>query len=153
MNEIKQEYIDQLVSLVHEILKHYKEYQTDMCALYPQGITSNELTIIQFVHLNPDIVIKEASEALSIPGSTLTSVIDRLEQKNLVIRTVSKKNRRSFGLKLTEEGIKLNAEHEKSERQVWYRILSKLDNDKDREMLIKLIATIVNKPDIIKSQI
>lgn len=153
MNEIKQEYIDQLVSLVHEILKHYKEYQTDMCTLYPQGITSNELTIIQFVHLNPDIVIKEASEALSIPGSTLTSVIDRLEQKNLVIRTVSKKNRRSFGLKLTEEGIKLNAEHEKSERQVWYRILSKLDNDKDREMLIKLIATIVNKPDIIKSQI
>ncbi len=153
MNEIKQEYIDQLVSLVHEILKQYKEYQMDMSELYPQGITSNELIIIQFVHLNPDIVIKEASEALSIPGSTLTSVIDRLEQKNLIIRTVSKKNRRSFGLKLTEEGIKLNAEHEKAERQVWHRILSKLDNDKDREMLIKLITTIVSKPDIVKSQI
>ena len=147
MNEIKQEYIDQLVSLVHEILKHYKEYQAGMSAIYPQGITSNELTIIQFVHLNPDIVIKEVSESLSIPGSTLTSVIDRLEQKNLITRTVSKKNRRSFGLKLTEEGIKLNAEHEKAERQVWYGILSKLDNDKDREMLIKLIATIVNKHD------
>ncbi len=145
MNEIKQEYIDQLVSLVHEILKHYKEYQTDMSALYPQGITSIELSIIQFVHSNPDNVIKEVSESLSIPGSTLTSAIDRLEQKNLIIRTVSKKNRRSFGLKLTEEGIKLNDEHEKAESQVWYRILSKLDNDNDRELLIELITTIVNK--------
>ena len=147
MNEIKQEYIEQLVFLVDEMLKHYKEYQTDMSALYPQGITSNELTIIQFVHLNPDIVIKEVSEALSIPGSTLTSAIDRLEQKNLLIRTVSKKNRRSFGLKLTQEGIRLNAEHEKAERQVWHKILSKLGNDEDRELLIKLITTIVNKLD------
>jgi DNA-binding MarR family transcriptional regulator len=147
MNEIKEEYIDQLVSLVHEILKHYKEYQTDVSALYPQGITSTELSIIKFVHSNPDNVIKEVSESLSIPGSTLTNAIDRLEQKELIIRAISKKNRRSFGLKITEEGAKLNAEHEKAERQVWYRILSKLDNDNDREQMIKLITTIVTKPD------
>ncbi|WFR55722.1 MarR family winged helix-turn-helix transcriptional regulator [Anaerocolumna sp. AGMB13025] len=147
MNEIKEEYVDQLVSLVHEIVKRYKEYQTDMSALYPQGITSTELSVIQFVQSNPNNVIKEVSEALSIPGSTLTSAIDRLEQKDLIIRTISKKNRRSFGLKLTEEGVKLNEEHEKVERQVWYRILSKLDNDNDREQMIKLITTIVTKQD------
>ncbi len=142
---IKEEYIDQLVDLVHEILKNYKEYQINMTSLYPQGITSNELSIIQFVRSNPDNVIKEVSESLTIPGSTLTSAIDRLEQKNLIIRTVSKKRRHSFGLKLTEEGLKLSSEHDLAERQVWIKLLSKLDNDKDREMLIKLITTIVSK--------
>ncbi|MFT4005961.1 MAG: MarR family winged helix-turn-helix transcriptional regulator [Lacrimispora sp.] len=147
MNEIKQKYVDQLDCLMHEILKHYKDYQTCMCALYPQGITSTELSVIKIVHLKPDIVIKEVSEHLSIPGSTLTSVIDRLEQKKLIIRTVSKRNRHSFGMELTEEGIKLNAEHENAERQIWCKVLSLLDSDHDREMLIQLLTTMVNKLD------
>jgi len=145
MNEIKSEYIEQLIILNHAILKHYKDSQIDMNALYPQGITSTELSIIQIVNVKPDIIIKEISEYLAIPGSTLTSAIDRLEQKNLIIRIVSKKNRHSFGLQLTDEGIKLNAEHEKAERQIWKKILLLLDNDNDREQLIKLIGTIVNK--------
>lgn len=145
MNDIKQEYIDQFVLLAHEMLKNYKEYQADMSALYPQGVTGTQLSIMQFVHSNPDNVIKEVSEALSIPGSTLTSAIDGLENKNLILRTVSKKNRHSFGLKLTEEGVRLNMEHETAERQVWHRILSRLDNDTDRELLLKLITTIIKK--------
>ncbi len=145
MNEIKQEYINKLDYLMHAILKHYKDYQTSMSALYPQGITSTELGVIKIVRLKPEVVIKEVSKLLSIPGSTLTSVIDRLEQKNLILRTVSKKNRHSFGLELTEEGIKLNAEHEKAERQIWHKALSLLDSDHDREMLIRLVTTMVNK--------
>lgn len=147
MNEIKQKYVDQLDNLMHEILKRYKDYKTCMCTLYPQGITSTELSVIKIVHLKPDIVIKEVSELLSIPGSTLTSVIDRLEQKKLIIRTVSKRNRHSFGMELTEEGIKLNAEHENAERQIWCKVLSLLDSDHDREMLIHLLTTMVNKLD------
>ena len=147
MDEIKQEYIEQLDYLMHEILKRYKDYQTSMSELYPQGITSTELSVIKIVRLKPDIVIKDVSGLLSIPGSTLTSVLDRLEQKNLIIRTVSKKNRHSFGLELTEEGIKLNAEHENAEKQIWHRVLSLLDSDHDREMLVRLLTTMVNKLD------
>lgn len=147
MSEIKQEYIDQLVFLLHSALKHYKKYQADLSALYPQGITSTELSIIQIVQEKPDIILKEVSKALSIPGSTLTSAIDRLEQKKLIIRTISKKNRHSFGLELTEEGEKLNAEHVKEERQIWYKVLSLLDSDKDIESLISLLTTMVNKFD------
>ncbi len=147
MNEIKQEHIDQLDYLMHEILKRYKDYQAYMSTLYPQGITSTELSVIKIVHSKTDIIIKEVSELLAIPGSTLTSVIDRLEQKNLIIRAVSKKNRHSFGLELTEEGIKLNIEHENAEKQIWHRVLSLLDSDHDREMLIRLITKMVNKPD------
>lgn len=147
MNEIKQEYIDQLVDLVHTALKHYKKYKTDLSALYPQGITSTELSVIKIVHEKPDIILKEVSKSLEIPGSTLTSVIDRLEQKKLIIRTVSKKNRHSFGLELTEEGEKINAEHEKEEKQIWHKTLSLLDSDEDIESLVNLLTKIVNKLD------
>ncbi len=147
MNEIKQEYIDQLVDLVHTALKHYKKYKTDLSELYPQGITSTELSVIKIVHEKPDIILKEVSKSLEIPGSTLTSVIDRLEQKKLIIRTVSKKNRHSFGLELTEEGEKINAEHEKEEKQIWHKTLSLLDSDEDIESLVNLLTKIVNKLD------
>lgn len=147
MDEINQEYINQLDDIMHRALKHYKDYQTDMSALYPESITSTELSIIKIVNIKPDIIIKEVSESLSVPGSTLTSAIDRLEQKKLIKRIISKKNRHSFGLELTEEGKKLNAEHEDAEKQVWYKLLSLLDNDKERESLIYLLSSIVNKLD------
>ena len=150
MNEINQEYINQLDDIMHRALKHYKDYQTDMQTLYPQGITSTELSVIKIVSAKPDIIIKEVSASLSVPGSTLTSAIDRLEQKNLINRIISKKNRHSYGLELTEEGKKLNAQHEEAERQMWCTILSLLDNDKERESLICLLSSIVNKLDMRK---
>jgi DNA-binding MarR family transcriptional regulator len=148
MNEIKREYINQFDDVIHRALKHYKDFQTDMNTLYPQSITSTELSIIKVVNIKPDIIIKEISESLSVPGSTLTSAIDRLEQKKLIQRIISKKNRHSFGLELTEEGKKLNTEHENAERQVWNKLLSLLDNDKERELLIYLLSSIVNKLDM-----
>lgn len=35
----------------------------------------------------------------------LTSMIDRLEKKNLIKRAISTKDRRSYKLELTEEGL------------------------------------------------
>ena len=43
----------------------------------------------------------------------LTSMIDRLEKKNLIKRAISTKDRRSYKLELTEEGRKTQVEHDK----------------------------------------
>lgn len=147
VEEVMQEHIERFDEIIHAILKHYKDYTDEICALYPQGITSTELSIIKVVCSKPEIILKEVSESLAVPGSTLTSAIDRLEHKNLLERVISRKNRHSFGLKLTDDGIKLNALHEEAERRIWRRILSQLTSDEERESLITLLGKIVSGVD------
>ena len=64
----------------------------------------------------PDIILKEIVEILGIPGSTLTSAVDRLEKRRLLRRAISQRDRRSFGLELTDEGRIAQQEHRDSEK-------------------------------------
>ncbi len=142
MNKVNPEQIVKLDEIMHTIQKRYKNYQTDIEALFPEGITSTELSIIKIVNSRPEIIIKEVSEYLDLAGSTLTSAIDRLEKRKLMRRVVSTRNRRSFGLELTEEGIRINTLHEAAERQIWSRILGKLENEQERETFLRLLEAI-----------
>jgi DNA-binding MarR family transcriptional regulator len=70
-------------------------------------------------------------------------VIDRLEKRNLLTRVISKRDRRSFGLLLTDEGKRLYLEHQKAEQMMWTKILSALENDEETELFLNLIKKIV----------
>lgn len=63
----------------------------------------------------------------------LTSMIDRLEKKNLIKRAISTKDRRSYKLELTEEGRKTQVEHDKFETEFYARITNSLDTYEERE--------------------
>jgi DNA-binding MarR family transcriptional regulator len=142
MDEIKQDQMELMDKAMHNLYKHYKNYKSDMESLFPEGITSTELDIIKIVFSQPEIIIKEVGEYLGLAGSTLTSAIDRLEQKKLLKRVVSARNRRSFGLELTQEGIQINTIHQDAERQIWRRILGKFDTDQERQLFLKLLDII-----------
>ena len=135
-------YIKRFDKIMHVASRHVKEFKADIEALFPKGITSTELSIIKCVSTQPDIIIKEISESLSLPGSTLTSAIDRLEERQLIKRVMSKRNKRSFGLELTPEGIEINKIHEKAEKVIWNKILGALNSDEEREVFLTLLETI-----------
>jgi DNA-binding MarR family transcriptional regulator len=77
-----------------------------------------------------------------LPGSTLTSVIDRLEQRGLINRVVSKRNRRSYALELTQEDIRISALHEAAEKILWGKLLGSLSDDNERDTFIGLMERI-----------
>lgn len=143
MNEIKKEHIKKLDILIHSVYKHLKYSQISLESQLLQGITSTELSVLSVVSEKPDIVLKEISEWLNMPASTLTSAIDRLEQRNLIRRTIRKKDRRSFGLELTEEGLRLHLKHEEAEQLIWKKILSYLSDDEERESFIISLQKII----------
>jgi len=145
LDEIKQEQMDLMSKSMYNIYKQYKNYQSDAESLFPEGITSTELSIIQIVNERPEIIIKEVSEYLELPGSTLTSAIDRLEQKKLIRRIVSQRNRRSLGLELTDAGREINVIHEKAEQKIGRRILSRFDNSEDRETFLRLLGVLATE--------
>ena len=91
--------------------------------------TTIEISILNMIDNKSDVLLKEIKEKLQIPGSTLTSAIDRLEKKGLITRTISERDRRSYGLQLTDRGEKAQKIHIKAENELFEQILGSLDSN------------------------
>lgn len=109
-----------------------------------EKLSSMEIKIIEIVYSKEDVIFKEICSILDIPKSTLTSAIDRLERLNYVTRVISKRDRRSYGLILTDEGYDVQNEYLAFEKKLSGYILSGLDTDEEKEMLLELLRKIAN---------
>jgi len=88
-------------------------------------------------------MIREIAESLGIPNSTLTSSINRLEKAGLAERAISRRDRRSFTLELTEKGRKVQQMHLDFEKAFFGLILRRLPSSRERNELMNLIETIL----------
>ena len=68
------------------------------------GLTSPQFDIIATLGNTAGMSCKELGEKTLITKGTLTGVIDRLESKGLVRRTIKMEDRRSMIIQLTERG-------------------------------------------------
>ncbi|GKX29709.1 MarR family transcriptional regulator [Vallitalea longa] len=135
--------IKSLNELIHSINRALKDDDIDKRFKRLQGLTTIEIGIINLVSNNPDIILKEISKITKTPKSTLTSALNRLENKNYIKRKISKSDKRSFSLYLTEEGDLVQEEHLALEHTLGSKILNALDNDEERNKLIDLLKKIV----------
>ncbi|HVR45209.1 MAG TPA: MarR family transcriptional regulator [Candidatus Binatia bacterium] len=72
-------------------------------------LSQPEAMVLLHLWGNPDSTINDVHRAFLHRRSTLTSVLDRLESKQILERTISKDDRRNFVLKLTKSGRELAA--------------------------------------------
>lgn len=68
------------------------------------GVNQAEAHVLAHLHESGDARISELHERFGHRRSTLTSVLDRLEQRGLVERRGDTTDRRSFVLSLTKDG-------------------------------------------------
>lgn len=128
--------------LWHQVLKYLRENEFEGRLA---GVSTLEVSIIDILSQNPDLIIKQLNERLNVPASTLTYAIGRLEKRGFVKRVITPIDLRSFGLKLTEEGKKAQEEHLVQERLSFESTLRTLDDDGEREMFLKLMEKIVRR--------
>lgn len=69
-----------------------------------EGISAPQFGTLLLIEANPDISQSAVAEALRFDRSTLVQIIDRLEDRGLVVRHVSPTDRRSHALRLTDQG-------------------------------------------------
>jgi len=134
--------VDELNKLWHRMLveSNYEDIESKYSNI--QELSTNEIAIIRIISEKEEVIIKDILEVLKLPKSTLTSIIDRLEKRNLIVRAISKRDRRSYKLELTEEGKIAQDEHIKFEEEVYGKIMISLDTSEEREELLKLIRKI-----------
>ncbi len=79
-------------------------YQNFAEVLESQDISPGQVGVLLLVRANPGVNQTRVGNALGIDRSTLVAVIDRLEERTLIARTPSPKDRRSHALLLTRTG-------------------------------------------------
>jgi len=104
------------------------------------GVSATQLNCIHALYEYGSIPISKIAEYMMVKSSTVTGVLDRLEQKNLVQRERSGKDRRVINIRLTEAGKALA---EKVPSSIDQRIVQGLKTVSPAE--IDQIANALNK--------
>ncbi len=98
-----------LTSSLYELNDIYRKHQDYIRTKYK--VTALEMEIIQFVSKEGKKKMKEIGEYFDIKLSTLTSIIDKIENQRLVKRVNSKEDRRVVYLEITKKGEKLYVDY------------------------------------------
>ncbi|NPV26518.1 MAG: MarR family transcriptional regulator [Firmicutes bacterium] len=82
-------------------------HQLFKAELEPYGVTPGQYAILKCLWDNNGQSVKQLAERLSLDSSTITSVLDRLEQKGLIERHPDLHDRRALQVIITDKGRSL----------------------------------------------
>jgi DNA-binding MarR family transcriptional regulator len=109
-----------------------------------KDLSAIDISVLEIVTSDPDIIVRELGKILNVPNSTLTSALNRLEEKGLAERTINKRDRRSFGIKLTDRGTRVQALHLEFEKAYLKSMLEKLNTHEERGLLLNMLKKCVS---------
>lgn len=69
-----------------------------------EDITPGLLGMLQVIAANPGLAQSRLAEAMEVDRSTIVKVVDQLEHRGLIVRDPSPRDKRSYCLRLTEDG-------------------------------------------------
>ena len=100
------------IALSKIIVEFYEKMSAwEDIAVKDSGLTTAQNHTIEIVGHEGTIKMKELANKIGVTTGTLTSSIDRLEEKQLLKRIPHESDRRSYLIELTEEGKKVYIQH------------------------------------------
>ena len=113
------------------------------------GLTLVQLNAIYILCETPNLMLNELSQKMGLSKSTVSSIIDRLEERQIVLREIPRDNRRTVKLSISREFLDTNRNmlgHKKEHLKdiLNFNKLSKEEADKvidGMEKLNKLFVT------------
>jgi len=131
--------------VLHRFLRAARVGRLESWSRLLAGISFLDLGILRMAAQRPDIILKEVREKLSVPQSTLTSAVDRLERRKLLRRVISSRDRRSYGLELTPEGRRVDEEHERLDRLSAELLVEALGGGRDVQRFLEMLSKICRR--------
>ncbi|MDF1818395.1 MAG: MarR family transcriptional regulator [Immundisolibacteraceae bacterium] len=71
------------------------------------GLTTPQILLLQAIRARSDVTIGELANEVSLSQATVTTILDRLEKRELVYRERSTKDKRKVHAHLTEAGVNI----------------------------------------------
>ncbi|WP_461811252.1 MarR family winged helix-turn-helix transcriptional regulator [Faecalimonas sp.] len=131
MNENK------IIHKLLEVFEYKNKYQ-----FQTSNIPSQDMYVLERIYYNKKLTIKEISKKYNIPPSTLTGIIDRLENKKLIQRFRKNTDRRTIELVTTPEGNTIVKKHIEEDELFSINLFNSLEKTK-KETLKKLLEELL----------
>ncbi|ORA26958.1 MarR family winged helix-turn-helix transcriptional regulator [Mycobacterium aquaticum] len=93
------------------------------------GLTQSQAELVRLVGRRPGISVREAAAELSLVPNTASTLVSRLVNDGLLIRTVDDADRRVGRLALTESAQRIADESRAARRAALSAVLTKLEPD------------------------
>lgn len=135
--------VQELSSLWTGVMQKCREIAECIPAEQIKSLSDTEISIIHKIAAQNDIVIGDISKDLFLPKSTVTGLVARLERKKFIRRTINRDDLRTFGLVLTQKGVRVQQEHRKFEHAFFNKLIEPLSKAESNELmeLLRVIST------------
>ena len=107
------------------------------CSVLCGGLDKKELSILEFVGNGQDIIMRDIADFLNVSVSTVTGIVDKLVNKEIVVRHYSQEDRRIINITLSAKGDEMFKLYKDEKMKMGGAILSALD-EREQDQLIEL---------------
>lgn len=128
-----QEQIDQLARAFERFTRRFKI--AEAAAAAENELNTLDAQTLLMIESNPGSGVGDVARELNVAMTTMSSAVDRLVKKGLVVRRRPEDNRRAVDLTATDTGRQVVEEHKATYREACRSMLSLLDPDEQREMI------------------
>jgi DNA-binding MarR family transcriptional regulator len=125
-----------LQDLVQEILKQFQTVNTAAANGPHVDLKIQEMRTIEFLGTGGARMMREVAEHLSVAVNSLTSIVDGLEQKGLVLRQRSEEDRRVIRVELTAEGEHVYRSSVEANLRLFRSMLQSLTEDEQEIFMV-----------------
>lgn len=116
----------------------------------PSGLTSGQPKVLDYLRDHNGANQKEIAAACHIEPGSLTSVLNRMEEKGLIERRMLEGNRRTFYIFMTDEGSRLKDLVEDNFASIEKKAFRNISSEKQAafmETFSKIYENLMNKGD------
>lgn len=97
--------IDQVLTSLRRVIRAIDLHSKQL--VKTASVTGPQLRLLQMIRREGDATASELSDAMSLSQATVTSILDRLEDRGLLERIRSQTDKRKIHPRLTEAGARL----------------------------------------------
>lgn len=114
------------------------------------GLTGPQLMVMRKIEQLDAPLAKQVAQEITLSPATVTTILDRLESRNLVIRTRSQTDKRKVHLSLSEEGEILLSNAPKPLQEHFIKRYQNLEEWEQSQLLsaVERIATMMDADDL-----
>jgi DNA-binding MarR family transcriptional regulator len=137
--EVTQNNITRILDVFDQISKFCA---TEKDLSYGFDLSKPEILALESIFQKNELIMSQLAKNLDIGFSTATKIIDRLLEKNLVIRESDPDDRRIVKVVLTKKGTEFVMLHREHKKEIFEKILNILTPD-EQENFITIMEKIV----------
>jgi DNA-binding MarR family transcriptional regulator len=133
--------LDQIVESIIYLVTESRRLSRDQSAQY--GVTPTQLSVLKLLHEIGDLRLGDLSRRISAQNSTVTGIVDRMEEAGLVVRSRGADDRRVWNIALTARGRQVA---ERADVRPWQTLRGALEAlpRADKRKLIEILRRVAD---------